>query len=311
MPRHNIQKPALEPHQRALAAMIDDALNRGQRGDGSDPRHWTKWTNRGFAEKAVVAETSLANWRNPDKRMPPEDIAPLLKTFYGDIARHAADKAKMQRLWRLARGYIVDDESGAEGWDVGRPSRLQGTASLVNLLTHAPVPWNDGTLRMAVTLVITPDRDLSYGGRAMTIGLAEALLCMQSDGLQPAWKSLPSQRGLANFALDAAGERIVGPIDPATGMINGEPLGDEHFFTFEPAGAGEACVTVSIHAPRGCFRVLPSGSGSTAAKRKGRSNVNQNAVINALFHEQLRTRDDHDRPVLARATVGSRRTQCP
>ena len=61
MPRHSINRPELESYQRALATMIDDALRRGQRGDGTDPRHWTSWTNRAFAEKAVVAETAVAN----------------------------------------------------------------------------------------------------------------------------------------------------------------------------------------------------------------------------------------------------------
>ena len=104
----------------------------------------------------------------------------MLKVFYGTIDRFKGDKAKMKRLWQLARGYIADDDMQSANWPIGKSQNLQGIARLVTLRTHAPVPWNDGTMRLAITLVITPDRDLSYRGKSVTIGLAEALLCLGS-----------------------------------------------------------------------------------------------------------------------------------
>ena len=307
MPRPSIRRPALEPYQRELAAMINDALNRGQRGDGTDERHWKRWTERGFADKASAAERSIANWRDPDKLSPPDDIQPLLKTFYGTIDRLKDERAKMERLWRLARGYLVDDEPGQQDWTIGKsPPNIQGSVNLVTLRVHAPVPWNDGTLRLSITLVITPDRDLAYRGQAVTIGLTEALLCMESAGLQPAWKSLPSQRGLKNFRLDAAGDRIVGPIDPDTGMIDGEPLEDGHFAVLEAAGSADGSTIIAVHAPRGGFRVLPRSEGHSTKRRVGRCSVNQTAVVNALLHEQLRGRDGHDRAIIASTAITPR-----
>ncbi len=170
MPRHSVRCTHLEPYQRALAAMIDDALRRGQRGDGEDPKHWTRWTNRSFAAKAVVAENSVANWRNPDLLMPPEDIMPLLKVFYGVIDRFKDEKAKMKRLWQLARGYVDDDGPSDRSWLPGKPQNLQGAVKLVHLREHAPVPGNDGSMRLSLTLVITPDPSVPMKVRHQTPG---------------------------------------------------------------------------------------------------------------------------------------------
>jgi hypothetical protein len=151
MPRRSIRRPELEPHQRVLAHMINNALNGGQCGDGKPERFWMPWTNSKFADVAKVSERSVANWRDPDALMPPEDIQPLLKTFYGNIDRFKGDRGSMERQWRLARGYIVDDEDvHSSDWEVGKSPNLQGTASLVTLQTHPPVPANDGTLRLSI-----------------------------------------------------------------------------------------------------------------------------------------------------------------
>jgi len=314
MPRHSILRPELELHQRALAAMIDDALKAGQRSDGDDPKYWTPWTNRALADKACVAENSVANWRDPDRRMPPEDIKPLLKVFYGKIERLAEDRARMERLWRLARGYIIDDEPEqkkweiAKKWEVAWTANLQGMVRLVDLRAHPPIPGNDGTMRLSLTLVITPDHDVTYRDQAVIIGLTDALLCMDSNGWQAARRSFVSERGHPNFELSAAGARIVGPRDAATGMINGEPMGDDDLAVVEPIGAGDAPINVAVHAPRGSFRVLVRAGKSIQGAPADRVSRTQNLVLNALLHEQLRDRDDRDRAVLARVTVQPRST---
>ena len=238
---------------------------------------------------------------------------PLLKAFYGTTDCFRDERAKMKRLWQLARGYIEDADPQAQDWDIDKPANLQGTASLVRLLAHAPVPWNDGTLRVSITLVITPDRDLTYRGQGVMIGLSEALLRMQCENLQPALNSRPSERGLKNFVLDADGDRVVGPIEPDTGMISGQPLGDEHFFTFERLSSNDTpgSITVTVHAPRDSFRVRPRPVDGLASGMRENCSINQTVVVNALFYEQLRSRDDHDRAVLARAKADARPSQCP
>ncbi len=302
MPRHSVRCTHLEPYQRALAAMIDDALRRGQRGDGEDPKHWTRWTNRSFAAKAVVAENSVANWRNPDLLMPPEDIMPLLKVFYGVIDRFKDEKAKMKRLWQLARGYVDDDGPSDRSWLPGKPQNLQGAVKLVHLREHAPVPGNDGSMRLSLTLVITPEQDATYDKKGIVIGLMEALLCMNSEHWQATRQSFVSERGHPNFRLSAAGARIVGPVDDATGMIDGQPLGEDELAVVEPVGSGEGPIQVAVHAARGSFRVLAKLPGGTT-KHVSRT---QDAVLNALLYDQYPDRDGVDRVILAQATIQPR-----
>jgi hypothetical protein len=299
--------PALEPHQRALAIMIDEAMQRGQRGDGIKPEYWKPWTNRALAERAVVSENSVANWRDPDRRMPPEDIGPLLKVFYGTIERHSAEKAKMQQLWRKAHSFLTENSPEPTRWDASKPASLQGAVRLVTLRAHEPLRGNDETLRLMVTLIITPDGDLMYRGRGITIGLTNALLSLDSDHWQPAYQSLASERNHPHFALDASGARIVGPIDATTGMITGAPLGDEPLAVIEPIANGDGPVHVTICASRGSFRVL---AGTTGGPQKSVSR-NQDLVLNALFHEQLHDRDNHDRAILARSSIKPRQVSCP
>jgi len=62
-----------------------------------------------LAKKAGANYKSVANWRNPVILYTPANIIPLLKTFYGDDPRYAAQRQAMLRLWRQARGYDTDD----------------------------------------------------------------------------------------------------------------------------------------------------------------------------------------------------------
>ena len=107
--------------------------------------------------------------------------------------------------------------------------------------------------------------------------------------------------------LTAEGDRIVGPLDPDTRMIDGEPLGDEYLMVLETIADDDAPATVAVHAPQGrAFRVLPRNGSHSTAKAIVRRSANAELVVNALFHEQLRDRDDHGRAVLARAPIGPR-----
>jgi hypothetical protein len=134
---------------------------------------------------------------------------------------------------------------------------------------------------------------------------------VESGLYQPTYKSRPSHRGIKNFEISAHGDRIVGPLDPTTRMIDGEPLGDEYLMSLEVADGGSGPIVVTIHASRGSFRVIPSTASGSRGKRPRSCSVNQTVVINALFHEQLRDQDDHNRALLARATLGSRSPRCP
>jgi hypothetical protein len=308
MARRSIRRPELAIHQRRLALAIDRALNDGQRGDGQPQQTWTSWTNLGFAEIAGVAEGSIANWRDPDKLMPPVDIQPLLKAFFGKIDKFKGDCASMRRLWQLARGYIVDDEAVPKNLGITRSSKLQGEIELVTLQTHVPDAKNDGSMNLSITLIISPDRELQYGGKAITVGLKEALLVVDPGCYQPAFGSRPSQRQLPNFKASAAGERITGPVDPETGMIDGEPLGDSHFLTLEPVDNAVGPVAIGVHASRESFCVVRRNVSNKRADVS--CSPNQTAIINALFSDQLRNQDDRHRAILARAELTPRAPQC-
>ncbi|WP_158932671.1 hypothetical protein [Acidisphaera sp. S103] len=304
MPRRSIRRPELERYQRELARIIDDALNRGQCGDGTPERHWKPWTNTQFADIAGISERSVANWRDPDALMPPYEITPLLKCLYGDIDRFKADRAAMHRLWQLARGHITAHEVPSTDPRSDKSPNLRGKATLITLQAHAPTPLEDGTMRLSITLIISPDRDLSYRGKAITIGLAEALLTVEPGLYQPTHRSRPSQRGLRNFKISAAGERIIGPLDRTSGMIDGEPLDDEYLMDLEVAESGAGPINIIVHASRNSFRARISPLSGTEAKMPQHCSINQNVVMNALFYEQLKNQDCHNRAVLARITVG-------
>ena len=57
--------------RRHLAGLINDALERGQRGDGTPMQHWERWSNVRFADRASMAVAAVRTWRdleNPGRR---------------------------------------------------------------------------------------------------------------------------------------------------------------------------------------------------------------------------------------------------
>lgn len=289
MPRPDIQAPELAPYQRDLARMIDAALKAGQRGDGTKSQYWAPWTVTDFMKAAKCSASAIANWRNEDARKPPYNIVPLLNAFYGEIPLYEAQKEKMRRLWHAARG-IPDEQTGLTA-----PRRLTGPSTLVHLRGHKSEPVTDSNTNHAlyVSLTISPHHDAQYGDKRVTIGLRHAILRLTSDHWQPTRNGLISERGHSNFAIDAAGARIVGPVDQEMGVLNGQIVGDDAIAELEPLNNGDGPVTVSVVATESSFKVMENGDLS----------AEQDAVIAALLMDMLKTRDNQTRVVLESVTV--------
>jgi hypothetical protein len=183
--RKSTKRPELEPAQRDLAKMIDSELNRGQRGDRkSSEKYWTRWRVAEFAKAAKISESSVQNYRDSEKLNPPDNIIPLLNAFYGDIEKYQPARDKMHSAWQLAKGYITDGPLAPPLWDIDNPKAFTEPVELVQLGLHQPVPGNEGTMRVTGTLRLHPDMDCEYEGRAVSIGLTEALvaICLAAGG---------------------------------------------------------------------------------------------------------------------------------
>ncbi|GEM_PF-1767807 len=325
MGRRPTRRPALEPYQRDLARLIHAELDRGQRAD-KPPEQWSPWTHGAFAETMGKTANAIANWRNQATLHPPDNIIPLLNTFYGDDTRYAVQRLAMLRLWRQARGYDIDDAPLPP--PVLTPTHsesFQGPVELVDLRAH-PVPANDGTVRLNASLTISPDDSVAFQGRAVSIGLTEALLTLQSANWQPAHLSMIGEKPHDNVTRIAPGSRITGPRD-ALGRLNGQPLGEEPVAIIERVGgkrltisasgtAGEepgaiiervgpedGRVTLTIRAPRGSFDVRTRASPDAPVPIERAVSDTQKIILDALFQEQLTNHDERRAAILAQVVL--------
>jgi hypothetical protein len=282
--------------------LIDAELTRGQRADGTPPQDWRPWVNAKFAATFAASANAVANWRNPSRLNPPDNIVPLLNTFYGDQAPFAAQRQAMLKLWRQARGYDVDDAPPLPVLAVTERKSFQGPVYLVDLRAH-PVPANDGTVRLAATLVISPDDGVLFQGKAVSIGLTDALLTLQSAAWQPTHLSMIGEKPHENYVRIAQGTRIVGPRD-RWGRLDGLPFGEEPIAIIERIGKNDGPVTLTVLAPPSSFdvRTRAAPDASTPFEERAVSDT-QKVVLDALFQEQLTSHDERRAAVLASVTL--------
>lgn len=307
MGRRPTRLPALEPFQRDLARLIDAELIRGQRADKTPSAIWHPWTNDKFGEALTSGPTrrmsanAVANWRNQAKPHPPDNIVPLLNAFYGDDHRFADKRQAMLHLWRQAKGYDIDDAQPPPILAPTHGESFQGPVQLVHLRAH-PVRANDGTVRLNASLTISPDDGVVFQGRAVSIGLTEALLTFQSADWQPAYQALIGEKPHENVSIVAPGSRITGPRD-TLGRLSGQPLGEEPIAIIEPVGTRNGSVTLSIRAPRGSFdvRIRPSLDSEPEAEI-GVSDTKK-LILDALLQEQLTHHDERGSAILAQVTL--------
>ena len=303
MGRRPISHPSLVQHQRDLAYLIDAELTRGQRADGTDPTAWRQWTNANFAATFKASASAVANWRNQVTLHPPDNIIPLLKTFYGDDPEFAAKRLAMQALWRRAKGFDTDDQSPEVA--VLTPAdrkNFQGPVRLVDLRAHS-VPANDSTIRLPATLVVSPDDGVVFQGKAVSIGLTDAVLAFQSTSWQPAHMGMIGEKPHEHFRPIPQAARIVGPRDKF-GRLDGVPLGEEPVAIIERIpNTEDGPVTLSVLAPQGGFDVRVRASPDAPIPAEQAVSPTKKIILDALFQEQLTNHDDRRAAILAQVTL--------
>jgi hypothetical protein len=106
------KKQELSKQRRHLAGLIGAALKKGQRGDGVRELSWAPWTNVAFTGKVAAEDSTVRDWRDRNRPVPPVNIMPLLRVFYGDHEKFAEARSGMMKAWRRATGTAYDPVLG-------------------------------------------------------------------------------------------------------------------------------------------------------------------------------------------------------
>jgi hypothetical protein len=296
--------------RRQLAAMIDDALKIGQRGDGTSKQRWEPWTEVEFAKKTGTGASTVSDWRDRENPTRPVDIRPLLNTFYGTILAYAEARAGMLKAWKRAGG--IDEDDPPDPRDIKSFSQI---AEVVHLMVNQPTPDNYGNLIVPYTLRLRCDEnrqiEIKVDGSpvtlAMDIGITKPVFKVRSDVWQPVQDSLFRKKKHPQTAPGPCPDSVVltGERD-ANDRVVGEPLEDEPRFLMEKSSANsDASITLSIVVPRDGFSVTLCGEAPVS--------ITQQDVINAIFAEAIpKDRENNNRLEVASAVVkpGAEKLRC-
>jgi hypothetical protein len=291
-------RPDLTAHRQELARLIDDALNVGQRGNGSRPRGWESWTNQAFAEKAGSWESDVRGWRNQSNPVRPKMIIPLLEVFFGNRSEYAAARQAMLIAWRRAGG-IRSEEPAPPPVRAIETKQFSELAEIVDLSVSQPTPDNNGNLIVPFTLRIHPDTNCEVDGNSVEIGIGPAYAVIESEQWKPAADTVFRGKPHTYTGKTAAAGTalLVGPTDDK-GRLDGQPLADTPNVTLEPrAQDADGPIEVSIRVAREGFKVTPHGHADVTGTQK--------AVLDALFADSF-PRDKKHRLKVASETVRSR-----
>ena len=286
-------RPELPARRRYLAVLIDDALNLGQRADGTPENLWRPWKNQKFGDKAHGTEATVRGWRNRDTPVTPTNIIPLLRTFFGDGPRYAEARETMKIAWRDARGFIQDEPQPPPSRSI-KPDTFSEFAEIVDLAVSQPVPDNNGNLIVGYTLNIHPDAECEHDGQKIEIGVTAPYVIIESTHWRPTQDSVFRNKTHPHVKRDATpgGVLLSGPLD-AQGRIDGAPLGEEPKVTLEPLGE-DGPITFSVRVKRDGFKVTPREAQEVTETQK--------AVLDAIFGAAIE-QDKKKRLILARDTV--------
>jgi hypothetical protein len=302
MRRKIIESTGMQQARRHLAQLIDEHLKRGQRSDGTPEQQWQPWTNEDFAAAVEAAPSSVGNWRNRERPIPPTKIIRVLDVFFGDNPKFLLWRKDLREAWDRATGLIPpasgeqEEPSPRSDWTILQPN---GTDGLVELHLHQPRPSNmtnsfylDGTL-------IAGMAEHDWENQTVVIGLRKAVLAIDSPSHQPSKGSMIGERAVHECARRIAGGVEFNPCE-GRDCLTGDLLGDDYIAVMEPAGEGEPEVTVQLYAGRRSFEVAavdgqPDGNGANITEEK-------DAVLNALIYTG-RPKDGQGRVMLAWARI--------
>ena len=283
--------------RREFAILLDSHLKRGQ-NSVRPSNQWRPWSNNDFAGVVGVSPNSVANWRNGQNPIPPEDIIPVLNALFGDEVTFAPHRRAVREAWERAKGLVPDPVPEPEdAWEA--IERTGGIFAEVTL--HPPVAANQPEhFRLSATVHLAP-AEHDADGRIVIIGLKEAFLSITTSGHQIAFNSLIGERTPhSNVSPGVGGVFITGPRD-SDGLLKGNPIGDDHLAAIEPGVPGNDTVTLRVCAtPRSFSFAYASDPDSLIAKVEERPN--RTAILSVLLGEML-SRDSLGRIILASASM--------
>lgn len=277
------ERSLLRDKRRHLAAMIDAALENGQRGDGRTPeRHWIPWTNEGFGAAASASEGAVRGWRDRDDPTRPVNIIPILKVFYGDLPQFAEARGAMLRAWREAGGLDADGPPDPRTIKVTAFSEV---AHVVSLAVNQATPDNQGNLKVPFILRFRHVRNqkvaILRGGKVtevgIDIGLRRPLFDIRSSHWQPLRDAIV-RKGAHECTEEGPWLDSVFLVKKTDkdGVIVGEPLEDLPDIVLERMGQnGDGPFTFSVLVDRDGFRIAPAGGAEVDAVKR--------AVLDAIF----------------------------
>jgi hypothetical protein len=185
------------------------------------------------------------------------------------------------------------------------PDKAEAYTDLAVLQVHPPRPLNsradcyylDASLRFEIA-------EHATGNRTVAIGLRKANLTFASPAFQIAHASLLGDAARPHEGVTARANGITVSSLPGETMLEGSPLGDYYFAVIEPAGTGEAVVTLTLSTAARSFAFMLIDD-ETDAPAADTPSLNKDAILNLIYGEALTHRRDAatGRLALARATV--------
>jgi hypothetical protein len=295
MKRNSRRLELLEP-RRALARLIRDHLNRGQRAD-VERRNWKPWTDAGISGYLGVSPNTVANWHSEDYPTPPTDILPMLDLLFGDIPAFQGWRSDLRDAWSRAKGLLAPDSEQSTSEDISSEWAILNTdqsPGLAELRLHPPRPGNkrdtfylDATFRMDIA-------EYEWECRTIFIGVRDAGLAIDSPSYQPAKGTLVAERRpMENMKLKPGGLEF--HPDAGKNHLEGDILKGEHIAVMEPTATAEAVIPVIAHAGRRSFLVAAEDKLVPVSNE-------QDAILNALIYKAKR-KDALGRVVLARSQI--------
>jgi hypothetical protein len=294
--KRNSRRPDLLEPRRALARLINDHLNRGQRAD-VEQRNWKPWTDADFSGYVGVSPNTVSNWRSEDYPMPPTDIVPLLNILFGDIPAFQGWRRDLRDAWSRAKGLLPPDSEQNTSEDISSEWEIRNTdqsPGLAELRLHPPRPGNkrdtfylDATFRMDLA-------EYEWECRTIFIGVRDVGLAIDSPSYQPAKGTLVAERRpMENMKLKPGGLEF--HPDAGKTHLEGDILRGEHIAVMEPTATAEAVITVTAHAGRRSFLLRAEDKLAAVSNE-------QDAILNVLIHK-TKPKDALGRVVLARSRI--------
>lgn len=293
--KRNGRRPDLLEPRRALAHLINDHLNRGQRVD-VEQRNWKPWTDADFSGYVGVSPNTVSNWRSKTNPIPPTNILPLLNILFGDNPAFQGWRRDLTDAWSRAKGLLPEPEQNASEdvsleWEIRNTDQSPG---LTELRLHPPRPGNkrdtfylDATFRMDLA-------EYEWKDRTIFVGVRDVGLSVSSPSHQPAKDTLVAERRpMENMKLKPGGLEF----HPDTGKshLEGDILRGEHIAVMEPTTAADAVITVTAHAGRRSFLLRTEDEVGLVSNE-------QDAILNVLIHK-TKPKDELGRVVLARSRI--------